>query len=119
MSYDIDIIDPITYEVLETDSPHFIRGGTYCVDGSCKLSLNITYNYAPFFQQAFNDSNGLKILHNKLAYDAIPLIQNALLLLKDDATNNYWDATEGNAKKALYSLLALCKMRPDGVCMIY
>ena len=66
MSYDIDIIDPITYEVLETDSPHFIRGGTYCIDGSCKLSLNITYNYAPFFQQAFNDPNGLKILHNKL-----------------------------------------------------
>ena len=29
--------------------------------------------------------------------------------------SDYWHATEGNAKRALYGLLAFAKMRPDGV----
>ena len=35
--------------------------------------------------------------------------------LKDDKTENYWEPTEGNAKAALIQLLALAKMRPDGI----
>lgn len=27
----------------------------------------------------------------------------------------YWEATEGNAKRALLQLLAMARMRPDGV----
>jgi hypothetical protein len=28
---------------------------------------------------------------------------------------DYWEATEGNAKRALLQLMALSRMRPDGV----
>lgn len=36
-------------------------------------------------------------------------------LLADDATDNYWDATEGNAKRPLLKLAAMARMRPDGI----
>jgi hypothetical protein len=39
----------------------------------------------------------------------------AIAKLNDDVDQNYWKPTEGNAKKALTQLLALAKMRPDGV----
>lgn len=55
MSYDINLCDPVTHDVLELDDQHDMRGG------------------------------------------------------------NYWDATEGNAKRALLQLVALAKLRPDGV----
>jgi hypothetical protein len=29
--------------------------------------------------------------------------------------NDYWKATEGNAKRALCQLVALAQLRPDGV----
>ena len=43
------------------------------------------------------------------------MLKYAIDTLKDDATNDYWEATEGNAKKALYGLLAFAQMRPDGI----
>lgn len=33
----------------------------------------------------------------------------------DDVDDNYWEPTEGNAKRALAGLLAFAQMRPDGV----
>ena len=33
----------------------------------------------------------------------------------DDVDEDYWKATEGNAKRALHGLLAFAQMRPDGV----
>lgn len=44
MSYDIELVDPVTKEVLQLDGPHHMRGGTYCVDGTKDAHLNITYN---------------------------------------------------------------------------
>ena len=37
------------------------------------------------------------------------------LRLADDVSEDYWEATEGNAKRAILQLVALAKMRPDGV----
>ena len=47
--------------------------------------------------------------------ESIPVLEAAASRLADDATGNYWDATEGNAKRALLQLVALAKLRPDGV----
>ena len=47
--------------------------------------------------------------------EAIPLLNDAISKLKDDATNNYFDPTEGNAKRALCQLRALAQLRPDGI----
>lgn len=44
------------------------------------------------------------------------MLEKAISALGDDVDDSdYWHATEGNAKRALYGLLALAKMRPDGV----
>ena len=49
--------------------------------------------------------------------DSIPLLTKAISKLGDDVSDDYWEATEGNAKRALTQLLTLAKMRPDGVWM--
>ncbi len=46
MSYDIDLVDPVSGERLEAEEPHQMRGGTYAMGGTRELSLNMTYNYA-------------------------------------------------------------------------
>lgn len=47
--------------------------------------------------------------------ESISILQQAIAALGDDTTSNYWDATEGNAKRPLYQLLAMAQMRPDGI----
>ncbi len=130
MSYDISLIDPITKEDLILDTPHQMKGGTYCVGGDNRAHLNITYNYSEHFQRAFGDENvelsnwdkmfgggktGIRKLYGMSGADSIPLLRKAIELLGNDVSDNYWKATEGNSKKALLQLLALAKMRPDGV----
>lgn len=118
MSYDIYLTDPVSGKTLETDVPHQIRGGTYAEGGTKELWLNITYNYSQHFQWAFGEMDGIEILEGLSGADAIPLLQEAIDKLADDVSDNYWEATQGNAKVALNGLLALCKMRPDGVVKV-
>ena len=47
--------------------------------------------------------------------ESIPVIKAAIEKLGNDIDPDYWKPTEGNAKKALYGLLALAQIRPDGV----
>lgn len=42
----------------------------------------------------------------------------AIAELHDDVDPDYWKATEGNAKRALLQLLAMARMRPDGVWLV-
>lgn len=115
MSYDLDLNDPITGECLKLDVPHHMRGGTYAVGGSSYASLNITYNYAKHFYNTIDEEEGLRFLYGKTGAEVIPILEAAIAKLGDDVSEDYWEATEGNAKQALMQLLALSKMRPDGV----
>lgn len=115
MSYDIELIHPVTRATLLLDAPHHMRGGTYPVGGETHARLNVTYNYAKAFSKAFNNPEGVKILNGKSAAESIQLIKDALPLLADNVTEDYWEPTEGNAKSVLTQLLALAYMRPDGI----
>jgi hypothetical protein len=115
MSYDIELTDPVTGEVLEADEAHHMRGGTYAVGGTTRLELNITYNYAPYFVYAFASADGIRSIYAKTGAESIPIMEAAAALLGDDADVDYWRATEGNAKRAILQLLAMARMRPDGV----
>ena len=114
MSYDIDLRDPVTHDVLELDEPHDMRGGTYAIGGTREAHLNVTYNYAPIFRRELGE-NGIRTIYGMTGAESIPMLEAAAARLADDATGNYWDATEGNAKRALLQLVALAKLRPDGV----
>ena len=115
MSYDIRLKDPITKETLELDTPHQMRGGTYAMGGTEQCWLNITYNYAKFWEKAFGEKGHIRGIYGKSAVDTIPILEKAISNLGDDVDDNYWKPTEGNVKAALIQLLALAKLRPDGI----
>ena len=115
MSYDISLNDPVTKEVIQFDSPHQIVGGTYALGGTKEAWLNITYNYSIFYYKVINKKDGIRYLYGKTGAEAIPILEKAIKKLKDDVNPDYWEATQGNAKQALYGLLAFAKMRPDGI----
>ncbi len=114
MSYDINLCDPVTHDVLELDDPHDMRGGTYAMGGTREAHLNVTYNYGSAFRKVLGEG-GIRTIYGMTGAESIPVLQRAADQLGDDATGNYWDDTEGNAKRALYKLIALAKLRPDGV----
>ena len=129
MSWDVDLCDPVTNEVLELDSPHFMRGGTYAVDGTREMSLNITYNYTRFYNDAFK--GGFRALDGVSAVKSIPILKAAIEKIKSPLTpdlnqeewelyesqqaTGYWMPTKENCLRPLYQLLSLAQMRPDGV----
>lgn len=113
MSYDIELVHPITGDILHLDEPHQLKGGTYAVGGTTEASLNVTYNYSQHFYAVLDD--GIRSIYGMTGADSIPVLQAAADQLADNVHPNYWEATEGNAKAALLQLIALAKMRPDGV----
>ncbi len=116
MSYDLTLQDPITLETLCLDYEHFMRGGTYCTGGTKELWLNVTYNYGPVFcKTTALGEDGISRLNGITGAESIPILEQAVAELSDDVDPDYWKATEGNAKRALLQLLAMARMRSDGV----
>lgn len=113
MSYDIYLLEPVTRKIIVFSEPHFMRGGTYALGGTTAAHLNITYNYWPFFESL--GEKGIREIYGMTAADSIPRLNNTIRKLGDDVDDDYWKPTEGNAKQALLQLVALAKMRPDGV----
>lgn len=115
MSYDIYLLDPVTKEVLESESPHQMKGGICAVGGTREMWLNVTYNYGKFYYEVMDKEDGIKVIFGKIGAESIEILKSAISKLDDDVSDDYFEATEGNAKKALCSLLAMAQMRPDGV----
>lgn len=137
MSYDIRLCDPVSFDTLHTESPHEMRGGTYVVGGTTELWLNVTYNYSKAYAKAFDgvtpgtrltgrsewvrtsgaddERSGIRTIYGMLGSESIPVLELAIARLGDDVDVDYWAPTEGNAKRALASLLAMAKLRPDGI----
>nr|DAV73090.1 MAG TPA: hypothetical protein [Caudoviricetes sp.] len=117
MSYDISLCDPVTHETLEVDDMHFVAGGTRSIGGTKELWLNITYNYGNYFRRDnVLGRKGIRSIYGKTGAESIPMLEKAIAALGDDVDDSdYRNATEGNAKRVLYGLLAFARMRPDGV----
>lgn len=116
MSYDLYLQDAVMKKTIELNEPHFIRGGTYAMNGTTELWLNITYNYGKIFRRPdVLGENGIETLIGMTALESIPVLEKAILALGNDTDVDYWKATEGNAKRALIQLLTFARMRPDGI----
>jgi hypothetical protein len=115
MSYGIRLADAVSGDTLLLDEKHHIRGGTYALGGTTEAWLNITYNYSAHFKQAFGNDDGVRCIYGKTGAESIPILKAAIAKLGDDVSTDYWEPTEGNAKRALHGLPALAQMRPDGV----
>lgn len=114
MSYDVELLEPVSKKTIQFDSKHHMTGGTYCLGGTTEAWLNITYNYAKPYSKAV-EGFSINNLEGKTALETMPQIQEVIDNLGDEVDDDYWKPTEGNAKKALIQLLALAKMRPDGI----
>lgn len=116
MSYDISLNDPVTGDVIELDNPHFMQGGTYAANGTTELWLNVTWNYGALYRRddVFG-KDGIRAIYGMTGSESIPVLEKAISALGDDTDADYWKATEGNAKRPLCQLLAMAKMRPDGI----
>ena len=114
MSYDIDLLDPVTREVIQLDYPHQMCGGTYALGGTREATLNITYNYAEVFRRVFGE-NGVRSIYGKTGAETMGIFSRAMLELGDDVDDDYWKPTEGNVKRAIAALMALASLRPDGI----
>jgi hypothetical protein len=114
VSYDIELRDPVTKDVLVLDEVHQMKGGTYAMGGTDLAELNVTYNYSGHFYRVMGEQ-GIRSIYGKTGAEAIPMLEAAIAQLGDDVSDDYWKSTEGNAKRALCQLLALSRMRPDGV----
>lgn len=112
MSYDIYFRDAVSQEIITLPYKHQLNGATYCLGGTDELSFNITFNYGGIYNQY-----GFYVpqLSGLTAVAAMPILEGVISRLDDDVTDNYWEATEGNAKKALVSLLTMCQLKPDAV----
>lgn len=115
MSYDIQLCDPVSHKTLHTNTKHEIGGGTQAIGGTTELWLNITYNYAKFFRETIDKDEGIRFLYGKTGAESIPILEKAISQLDDNVDDDYWKATEGNAKRALCGLLAFAQLRPDGI----
>lgn len=115
MSYDITLKDPVTRRTIEFDEPHLLKGGNYAVGGTSEAWLNVTYNYAEHFYRIVDKDKGIRVLYGKTGAESIPILKNAITQLKDNVSDDYWESTEGNAKRALINLLAFAQLRPDGI----
>lgn len=115
MSYDINLCDLVTKETLHTKFKHEISGGTTCVGGTTEMWLNITDNYSKFYREVIDEEKGIRFIYGKTGAESIPILEKAIDRLNDDADEDYWKATEGNAKRALYGLLTFARLRPDGI----
>ena len=115
MGYDIYLKDPVTKGSIFFDEKHQIHGGNMVIGGTTEAWLHVTYNYGKHFRRAFGTADGVRTIYGKTGAKSIPLLKKAIAVLGDDVSPDYWEATEGNAKKALCGLLAYTQMRPDGV----
>ena len=98
MSYDVYFNDRVTLTTIELKDVHFMRGGTYAVGGTKELHLNITYNYARVYAK---HNFSIRQMDNKTALEVMPELERVIALLGNDVSDDYWKATEGNAKKSL------------------
>lgn len=119
MSWDLSLTDPVSGDILVADSPHFMAGGTFAAGGTTELWLNVTYNYSAIFRRPDVLGDGCMDQFNGMTgLDSIPIFDKAINALGDDTDPDYWEPTEGNAKRSLISLRTMAKMRPDGVWLV-
>ena len=132
MSYDVSLLDSKTKKVITFDFVHHMTGGTYILGGTNKAWLNVTYNYSIWYCKdgVFPDNIGIRVLDGMTATDSIPVLENAISVINNisedlseekikayekENVSGYWLPTKVNAIRPLYQLLAMAKLRPDGI----
>lgn len=115
MSYDINVVRSKDKSRVRLRSKHGIQGGTYAIGGTDEAWLNITYNYSEWFCKLWperddNNGGGIRSLYGRPIDEVIEELDRAIGILKGEPDEDYWAATEGNAREALFELKLLCEL---------
>ena len=105
MSYDL------VFDCGPLDKKHDIGGGTYAFDGTSEPWMNITYNYSPHFRN-FLGVEGLRSLYGLTADQVADRLERVIDEMGGEPSGDYWEPTEGNARKALQDLFQLARLCP-------
>lgn len=92
--------------------PQHAEGGTVAASGTAVAELNVTYNYSKHYYNTIDADDGLRWLDGTTAEDAIPVLEQAVARLGTNQSEDYWEATEGNAGHALSILLDWARQHP-------
>lgn len=97
-----------------------IEGGTYTMGGTNDAEMSVTYNYGKHFREAWPeplDGPGAldMMLNGRRAGEVVPLLAHAIMQLGTTRSDNYWDATPGNAGHALKVFLDWALDWPNAV----
>ena len=101
MSYDIRLCDPVTKEPININTPHFIQGGTYALNGTTELWLNITWNYGDWYRYegvfpvvkktAENGetycNKGIRAIYDLTGVESIPVLEHAIEVINNIEEN--------------------------------
>ena len=124
MSYGIEFQKNGETCILPFPPPH---GGTYCADEDfCKAWFNITFNYAQIFARhglsivkREKTERGIRTLEGKTAAECVRILTSVIPKMGNETDPDYWEPTEGNAKKALVNLLTIAVVVPsDAICKV-
>lgn len=115
MSYDINVVRSKDKSMVHLKSKHVIHGGMYAIGGTDEAWLNITYNYSEWFYKLWpkhddNNGGGIRSLYGRPIDEVIEELGQAIGILKGEPDEDYWAATEGNARDALFKLKLICEM---------
>lgn len=117
MGYDIKLLDK-NKKIVQSERALYSLGGYFDKTGIHEMECGITYNYSSVLNKVFPDSKGIKYLNNRIARDTYSVLGNAINKLQDNYSNDYFEPTEGNVKKALLSLYQMALRKPDAVWQI-
>jgi len=110
MSYNVALINGVG-KICSV--PRHTEGGTYTVGGNDHAELSVTYNYAGWFRVLDPGGAGLCWLNDQRSGDTISRLESAIAALGTERSQDYWEATRGNAGWALSVLLSWARMFPD------
>jgi len=108
VSWDINIIDPLTGETRVLREKHALRGAVYALGGTRLAELTITANYSPYYRKIWGQELGE--LDGKPLREVKPLFREAVIALGTLRAPSYWTPTSGNAGSAMQTLLNLCEL---------
>jgi len=101
-------------EKLAEVEPHAV-GSVHVAGGNTDAEMLITHNYTKFFHRHLDSEQGLRWLYGKTGRECIDRLTGAVTVLGTESSNDYWDATPGNAGTVLAVLLEWAKRHPEAM----
>lgn len=125
MSYDIHLADPVTGEVVEVPG-HLMYGGNYKADYhqetgtftpalNTEANLNITYNYAPYYYEIYEEK-GIRTIYGMTGLESISVLEKMICFIEKKykkkgewivtkRTENIYYDEKGNEIENIWSML--------------